>query len=102
MKISQCGTHFFNYQRMNVKKKYVCESPVLKKLLRASKLSQFKILEKDVIDEIIFRTSNQRNWNLWPEAARSREVLTSPPLRSTPMPGASEGGHLDQGSLQGT
>jgi len=23
MKISQCVTHFFNYQRMNVKKKYV-------------------------------------------------------------------------------
>jgi len=25
MKISQCVTHFFNYQRMKVKKKYVAE-----------------------------------------------------------------------------
>jgi integrase len=34
---------------------------MLRKLFRAGKLTQFKILEKDVVDEIIFRTQNPRN-----------------------------------------
>ena len=37
-----------------------CDNPVLRKLFRASKRTQFKILEKDVVDEIIFRTRNPR------------------------------------------
>jgi integrase/recombinase XerD len=129
MKISQGVTHFFNYQRMNVKKNTIrnyeyiltnfqnyfgdvdlssitsedilefmskvsdgtkpstkklrftlltaffnliknsvdpdfqnpCDNPALRKLFRAGKTTQFKILEKDVVDEIIFRTQNQRN-----------------------------------------
>jgi len=124
MKISQCITHFFNYQRMNVKKNTLrnyefilnnfqqhfgdielstvtsedilafmstitdgtkqntkklrftllsaffnfvknsidpevqnpCDNPPLRKLFRAGKPTQLKILEKDVVDEIIFRT----------------------------------------------
>ena len=38
-----------------------CDNPALRKLFRAGKLIQFKILEKDVVDEIIFRTPNPRN-----------------------------------------
>jgi len=123
MKISQCVTHFLNYQRMNVKKNTLrnyefildkfqhhfgdidlsfitseailafmstisygtkqntkklrfsllsaffnyakesldhdtrnpCDNPSLRKLFRAAKPTQLRILEKDVVDEIIFR-----------------------------------------------
>jgi integrase/recombinase XerD len=33
----------------------------LKKVFRASRPEQWKIIEKDSIDEIIFRTANPRN-----------------------------------------
>jgi len=33
-----------------------CDNPVLRKFFRAGKMIQFKIFEKDVVDEIIFRT----------------------------------------------
>jgi integrase len=38
-----------------------CDNPAIRKLFRAGKRAQFKILEKDVVDEIIFRTRNPRN-----------------------------------------
>ena len=38
-----------------------CDTPALRKLFRAGKPTQLKILEKDVVDEIIFRTQNPRN-----------------------------------------
>ena len=38
-----------------------CDNPALRKLFKGGKLAQFKILEKDVVDEIIFRTENSRN-----------------------------------------
>jgi len=77
---------FFNFVKnsLDTKVQNPCESPVLKKLFRASKLTQFKILEKDVIDEIIFRTSNQRNRLMLELMARSGmrvgEVLKLKPL----------------------
>ncbi len=139
MKISLCVNHFFNYQRMNVKKNtlrnyefildkfqyrfndidlstiksddilafmstvtdgtkqntkklrfsllsaffnYVnssldpnlqnpCNNPALRKLFRAGKPVQLRILEKDVVDEIIFRTRNQRNRLMLELMARS-------------------------------
>ena len=37
------------------------ECPILKKLFKAAKKSYWKILEKEVVDEIIFRTDNDRN-----------------------------------------
>jgi integrase/recombinase XerD len=37
------------------------ETPMLKKLFRPGKLTQWQIHEKDVIDEIIFRTTKVRN-----------------------------------------
>ena len=38
-----------------------CKNPSLRKLFKAKKLGQHKILEKDVVDEIIFKTKNERN-----------------------------------------
>ena len=54
---------FFNYIRNSIDPDFQnpCDNPALRKLFRAGKLTQFKILEKDVVDEIIFRTLNSRN-----------------------------------------
>jgi integrase/recombinase XerD len=54
---------FFNYIKNSVDSDFQnpCDNPALRKLFRAGKLIQFKILEKDVVDEIIFRTPNPRN-----------------------------------------
>ncbi|MGD2185795.1 MAG: site-specific integrase, partial [Desulfobacterales bacterium] len=48
-----------------------CDNPALRKLFRAGKPAQLKILEKDVVDEIIFRTPNQRNRLMLELMARS-------------------------------
>ena len=54
---------FFNYIKNSVDPDFQnpCDNPGLKNLFRAGKQIQFKILEKDVVDEIIFRTSSTRN-----------------------------------------
>jgi integrase/recombinase XerD len=54
---------FLNYIKNSVDPDFQnpCDNPALKKLFRAGKLIQFKIFEKDVVDEIIFKTSNLRN-----------------------------------------
>jgi integrase/recombinase XerD len=54
---------FFNYTKNSVDPdlQNPCDNPALRKLFRAGKLTQFKILEKEVVDEIIFRTTNTRN-----------------------------------------
>ncbi|NOX34725.1 MAG: site-specific integrase [Deltaproteobacteria bacterium] len=54
---------FFNYIKNSIDPdfKNPCDNQALKRLFRAGKNIQFKILEKDVVDEIIFRTENQRN-----------------------------------------
>ena len=54
---------FFNFIKnsLNPEFKNPCDNPALRKLFRAGKPTQFKIIEKDVIDEIIFRTPNPRN-----------------------------------------
>jgi len=54
---------FFNYIKNSVDPGFQnpCDNPALRKLFKGGKQGQFKILEKDVIDEIIFRTSNSRN-----------------------------------------
>jgi len=61
-----------------------CDNPALRKLFRAAKHTQFKILEKDVVDEIIFRTRNQRNRLMLELMARSGmrvgEVLKLKPI----------------------
>lgn len=54
---------FFNYIKNSVDPDFQnpCDNPALRKLFRAGKLIQFKIFEKEVVDEIIFRTPNPRN-----------------------------------------
>lgn len=38
-----------------------CDTPILRKMFRDPKPNQWKIPEKDLVDEIIFRTINSRN-----------------------------------------
>ncbi len=54
---------FFNFIKNSIEPDFQnpCDNPALRKLFREGKLAQFKIIEKDVIDEIIFRTPSPRN-----------------------------------------
>jgi integrase/recombinase XerD len=54
---------FFNYIKGSIEPnlKSPCDNQALKRLFRAGKNIQFKILEKDVVDEIIFRAQNKRD-----------------------------------------
>jgi integrase/recombinase XerD len=54
---------FFNFVKNSLDPDFQnpCDNPALRKLFRAGKTAQLKILEKDVVDEIIFRTRNTRN-----------------------------------------
>jgi len=53
----------FNFIRNNLDPQILnpCDTPMLKKLFRPGKLTQWQIQEKEVIDEIIFRTTKTRN-----------------------------------------
>jgi len=50
---------FFNYIKDSVNPGFQnpCDNPALRKLFKAGKPAQFKILEKDVIDEIMLKSS---------------------------------------------
>jgi len=54
---------FFNFIRNNVDHSFQnpCDTPMMKKLFRAKPLAHWDIIEKESIDEIIFRTSKLRN-----------------------------------------
>jgi len=54
---------FFNFFRNSVDPQFQnpCDNPILRKLFRHGKPIQWQILEKDVVDEMIFRTQNLRN-----------------------------------------
>ena len=54
---------FFNFIKNNVDESLQnpCETPTLRKLFRAGGAVRWKILEKELIDEIIFRTTNPIN-----------------------------------------
>ena len=54
---------FFNFMKNSLDSdlQNPCDSPALKKLFRAAKTTRITILDKDVVDEIIFRTPNPRN-----------------------------------------
>lgn len=54
---------FFNFIKNSVDSDFQnpCDNHALRKLFKAGKITQFKILEKDVVNEIIFRTQNPRN-----------------------------------------
>ena len=54
---------FFNYIRNTIdfEIKNPCDTPILRKIFREKRPQQWKIIEKDLIDEIIFKTENPRN-----------------------------------------
>jgi integrase/recombinase XerD len=64
---------FFNFIKNSVDPDFQnpCDNPALRKLFKAGKPTQYKILEKEVVDEIIFRTRNPRNRLLLELMARS-------------------------------
>ena len=64
---------FFNFVRNSIDSEIQnpCDNTALRKLFRAGKPAPFKILEKDLVDEIIFRTQNQRNRLMLELMARS-------------------------------
>jgi integrase/recombinase XerD len=76
----------FNFIRNNLDAQLQnpCNTPMLKKLFRPGKLIQWQIHEKDVIDEIIFRTTKIRNRLMLELMARGGmrvgEVLKLTPL----------------------
>ena len=64
---------FFNFVKNSLDQEIQnpCDNPTLRKLFQAGKPTELKILEKDVVDEIIFRTRNPRNRLLLELMARS-------------------------------
>ena len=54
---------FFNFMKSSVNPalQNPCDTPILRKLFKVVKPTPWKILEKELIDEIIFRTENPRN-----------------------------------------
>ena len=54
---------FFNFVKNSIDPNLEnpCDSPMLKKIFRNEKPNQWKILDKEEVDEIIFRTENPRN-----------------------------------------
>ena len=54
---------FFNFSKNNLDSDFSnpCDAPMLRKLFRAKVKSHWDILEKDTVDEIIFRTTKLRN-----------------------------------------
>jgi len=54
---------FFNFIRNQIDQDFrnPCDTPMLKKLFRAMPSFRWNIIEKETVDEIIFRTSKPRN-----------------------------------------
>ena len=54
---------FFNFVKNNLDSDFSnpCDSPMLRKLFRAKVKTHWDILEKDTVDEIIFRTTKLRD-----------------------------------------
>jgi len=54
---------FFNFIRNSIDPAFQnpCDSPILKKLFRHAKPNHWKIVDKDDVDELIFRTEHPRN-----------------------------------------
>lgn len=64
---------FFNFVRNSLDQDFQspCDNPGLRKLFRGAKLAQPQILEKDVVDEMVFRTQSCRNRLMLELMARS-------------------------------
>jgi len=56
-------TSFFNFSKNNIDQSFQnpCDSPIIKKMFRAKALATWDILEKGIVDEIIFKTDNPRD-----------------------------------------
>jgi integrase/recombinase XerD len=56
-------TAFFNFMKINFDYDFKnrCDSPMLRKLFRPKAIVHWDIIEKETVDEIIFRTNNIRN-----------------------------------------
>lgn len=54
---------FFNFIKNSIDPNFQnpCDTPILRKLFKESKIIPWGILEKEVVDEMIFRTDNPRN-----------------------------------------
>ena len=54
---------FFNFIRNNLDQNILnpCEAPMFKRIFKPPELTQWNILDKEVVDELIFRTTNPRN-----------------------------------------
>jgi integrase len=54
---------FFNFLRNTVDETLInpCDTLILRKIFREPKIQRWDILEKDLVDEMIFRTRNRRN-----------------------------------------
>jgi len=54
---------FFNFVKNNLDQNFrnPCETPMMKKMFRAKSQTRWDIVEKETMDEIIFRTTNVRD-----------------------------------------
>jgi integrase/recombinase XerD len=54
---------FFNFIKSNLDESFEnpCAVPMMKKLFKAPKITHWNIIEKETIDEVIFRTTQPRN-----------------------------------------
>jgi len=54
---------FFNFIKNNIDNDFInpCDTPMFKRIFRHPDSVQWDILEKEVVDEVIFRTTNTRN-----------------------------------------
>ena len=79
---------FFNYVRNSIDLEIdnPCDTPILRKVFKGHRPDQWKIIEKELIDEIIFRAQNPRNRIMIELMARARagmrvgEVLKIRPI----------------------
>lgn len=56
-------TSFFNFTKNNIDQSFQnpYDNPIIKKMVRAKASAAWDILEKEVVDEVIFKTDNQRD-----------------------------------------
>jgi integrase len=78
-------TSFFNFITQNLDPNFrsPCDTPMLKKLYRSPGVTRWTILEKEVVDEVIFRTIKPRNWLMLELMARGG-MRISEVLKLTP------------------
>jgi integrase len=64
---------FFNFLRNTIDENIPnpCDTLIMRKIFREPKISRWDILEKDLVDEMIFRTRNRRNRLMLELMARS-------------------------------